>query len=297
MKKRQLMIIAAIVVAPVIIGFILIMVSQQTGSDKFNLSSQNKKIGLVRIFDVIYSSEIYVRQLQELRKDKSIAGVILRIDSPGGAVAPAQEIYEEVKLFVKVKKPIIVSMGNVAASGGYYIASPAYKIFANPGTITGSIGVIFQFPHYHELLDKIGIKMTTLKAGKFKDIGNPNRNLTEEELAFLQKLINNTHEQFIRDVSAARKMKIKDLRKIADGRILNGKQALDLGLVDSLGSFSTAISYLKNYLSLPERTKIIEKKRHSGFLRDFIFDSVQKYFPFLNNYKIPAGSYFLLENF
>ena len=297
MKKRQFLIILTVVIAPVIFGFLLIMISQQTGSDQLHLSSINKKIGLVRIFDVICSSEVYVKQLRELRKEKSIAGVILRIDSPGGAVAPAQEIYEEVKLFVTEKKPIIVSMGNVAASGGYYIASPASKIFANPGTITGSIGVIFQFPQYHKLLDKIGIKMTTLKAGKFKDIGNPNRDLTEQELAFLQNLINNTHEQFIRDVSNARKMKIKDLRKIADGRILNGKQALDLGLVDSLGSFSTAISYLKSQLSLPEKTKIIEKKRHEGFLRDLIFESIQKHFPFLNNYKIPAGSYFLLENF
>lgn len=297
MKKRQFLIILSIVIAPVIIGFILIMISQNTGNGEFHLSSQNKKIGLVRIFDVIYSSEIYVGQLQELRKDKSIAGVILRIDSPGGAVAPSQEIYEEVKRFAAVKKPLIVSMGNVAASGGYYIASPASKIFANPGTITGSIGVIFQFPHYHKLLDKIGIKMTTIKAGKFKDIGNPNRDLSEQELAFLQNLINNTHEQFIQDVSTARKMNIKDLRQIADGRILNGKQAFDAGLVDSLGSFSTAISYLKNQLSLPEKTKIIEKKKHQGFLRDFLFESIQKNIPFLNNYKIPAGSYFLLENF
>jgi len=296
MTKRQIIIILCIIIAPVIIGSLVILTSQKS-SGTFSLTVTGKKIGLVKIFDIIYSSENYVKQLEEFRKDNSIAGVILRIDSPGGAVAPSQEIYSEVLRYRDSHKTLIVSMGNVAASGGYYIASPASKIFANPGTITGSIGVIFQFPHYYKLLDKLGIKMTTIKAGKMKDIGNPNRDLSKKEKIFLQNLIENTHNQFINHVSLARDMDIDTLRAIADGRIFTGEQALENGLIDSLGGYSDALAYLKQSLDLPEKTKVIEKKKHPSFLNELFAEGLLKRIPFINNSLIPAGTYFLLEYF
>lgn len=297
MNKRQLFIIVGIVIAPVIVGYIILSIKSIGADDQFQLSSSQKKIGLVKIIDIIYSSENYVNQLREFRRDKSVAGVLVRIDSPGGAVAPAQEIYEEMKRFAVDQKPLIVSMGNIAASGGYYIASPAKKIFANPGTLTGSIGVIMQFPQYHKLFDKIGIKMTTFKAGDLKDIGNPHREFSEDEKEFLQQMINNTHEQFIQDVSKARDMDINKLRLVADGRILNGQQALAAGLVDSLGGFTCALSYLKGILNLPEKAKIIENKSRQGFFRELLTKTLIKNIPFVNKTPLPAGNYFLLKYF
>ena len=297
MTKRQKIIIICIVFAPVIIGIVLYNRDISGSGSNIPFGSQGKKIGLVKIFDVIYWSEEYVRQLEELRKDNTVAGVIVRINSPGGGVAPSQEIYEEMMRYKEEKKPLVVSMGNVAASGGYYIASPAVKIFANPGTITGSIGVIFQFPHYYELFNKIGIKMTTIKAGKLKDVGNPNRDLTEKEKEYLQTLLDNTHEQFINDVSVAREMDIEQLREIADGRIFTGEQAVGEGLIDSLGGFSEALSYLRKYCDLPEKAKVIEKKKGPGFLKEVLNEGMVKNIPFFGRKIIPAGCYFLLENF
>jgi protease-4 len=297
MKKHQIILIVCLVLAPVITGIFFLKITSSKSSSNFPLSSQAKKIGLVRIFDIIYFSENYVEQLQELRKDNSIAGVILRINSPGGGVAPSQEIYEEVMNFRDDNKPLVVSMGNVAASGGYYIASPATKIFANPGTITGSIGVIFKLPHYYNLLEKIGVKMTTIKAGEYKDIGNPNRDLTEKETVFLQALLDNTHKQFIEDVSLARYMEKDSLRKLADGRIFTGQQALGVGLVDSLGGYSAALSYLKTSLNLPEKTKVIEKKKQPSIIKELLSSELSKHFSFVKNVNLPAGCYFLLQNF
>jgi protease IV len=197
MTPRQKTILILLLCAPVMIGLALIALeNSHSVRNPVFAEMQSKKIGLVRIVDIIYSSENYVWQLEELRKDKSIGGVLLRIESPGGAVAPSQEIYKEILRYRQDDKPLVVSMGNVAASGGYYIACPAMKIFANPGTLTGSIGVIFRFPQYYKLLDKVGIKMETIKAGRNKDIGSPHREMTKEERTLLQGLIDDTHEQF-----------------------------------------------------------------------------------------------------
>jgi len=296
MTKRQITVIMTIIFLPVLIG---VLFFKNSAGEEGNIpfAPQQKKIGLVKIIDVIYSSEEYVRQLQELRKDKTIAGIILRVNSPGGGVAPSQEIYSEMMQCKNENKPVVVSMGSVAASGGYYIACPATKIFASPGTITGSIGVIFQFPHYYELLNKIGVKMTTIKSGEFKDVGNPNRDLTEKEKKYLQMLIDNTYEQFIRDVCAARNMKPEELRKMADGRIFTGEQAAAAGLIDTLGSYSDAISYLRLCCSLPEKTKMVEKRKQQDFLKEMLTEGIGRFVPFFNRPKIPPGCYFLLENF
>lgn len=197
-------------------------------------------IGLVEVKGMILDSKETVRQLRHFLKKDSIKAVVLRVDSPGGVVAPSQEIYEEVKKFA-AKKKIIVSMGSLAASGGYYISAPATMIYANPGTITASIGVIIKLSNIEALMDKIGIKSTVVKTGKFKDSGSPMRELTAEDRAMFQSVIDSTHNQFIKAVASGRKLPEEDVRRIADGRVLSGEQALALKLVDRLGTFQDAV--------------------------------------------------------
>jgi protease IV len=258
MTSRQKISIAGILALPVILGIVLVIGRSSSSS----LSPKVfKKIGLVQVTDVILASEPYVKQLRELREDDGIAGVLLRIDSPGGAVAPAQEIYQEALKFRGVK-PLVATFGNVAASGGYYIASPALRIFANPGSITASIGVIFRFPQYFKLMDKLGISMQVLKSGGVKDMGSAQREMTPQEKKLFQDMLDNIHEQFIMEVSRARGMNSDSLRPIADGRIMTGQQALAARLIDTLGSFEDAADYLKNYLGLSQSTAVIEKKQH-----------------------------------
>jgi len=208
---------------------------------------------------VIYSSEEYVRELRTLRENEAIAGVILRVDSPGGAVAPSQEIYEEVKKAV-AKKKVVVSMGSLAASGGYYISAPATKIIANPGTLTGSIGVIMEVPNVEGLMNKIGIKTEVIKSGKNKDIASAFRTMSKEERELLQGVMDNVHEQFMKAVSEGRKIKMEDLRKIADGRVFTGEQAITYGLVDELGTLEDALKTAANLAGLKEEPEVVSKK-------------------------------------
>jgi protease-4 len=197
-------------------------------------------IGLIEVKGMILDSRETVRQLRHFLKKDDIKAVVLRVDSPGGVVAPSQEIYEEVKKFA-AKKKIVVSMGSLAASGGYYISAPATLIYANPGTITASIGVIIKLSNIEALMDKIGIKSTVIKTGKFKDSGSPVRELTAEDRAMFQSVIDSTHNQFVKAVASGRKLPEEEVRRIADGRVLSGEQALTLKLVDRLGTFQDAI--------------------------------------------------------
>jgi protease-4 len=264
-----------------------------TTRDNNSVFSSTKKIGIVEVVDIILASDEAVRQLQQYRKDNTVAGVLLRIESPGGAVAPSQEIYEEVMRYRVDKKPIIISMGTVAASGGYYIASAGTKIFANSGTITGSIGVIFQFPQYYKLLDKVGIKITTIKAGEFKDVGNPNRELTDKEKNYLQQFIAGEYEQFIQDVSIARSIPADSIKKLAEGRIYSGKQAAATGLIDTLGSYVCALEYLKKILKLPEKAKLVQKNKYPRFLDEVLGERIAPFFTILKISLMPAGFYYL----
>lgn len=293
MTTRQKAVLVAIIIAPVLLGFFFL---GRTGQCvPFCGDGGGRKIGVVRIVDIIYSSQRYVEQLREFRRDNSVKGVILRIESPGGAVAPSQEIFEEVMRYRDDHKSLVVSMGNIAASGGYYIACGADKIFANPGTITGSIGVILRFPQYYDLMKKIGFKIETIKTGELKDLGNPHRQVTAKERAFMQKLIDDTYEQFIEDVCRAREIAREHLIPMADGRIFTGRQALAAGLVDSLGGLEVAVAYMKEQLGLPERTKLVENRKRRRILSDILSEAVFRAFPILGESRIPPGSYFLLE--
>ncbi len=198
------------------------------------------KVALIRIEGPIVDSKEAIDTLKDYVKDLSVKAIVLRVDSPGGAVAPSQEIYEEVRKAV-AKKTVVVSMGSVAASGGYYIAAPATRIIANPGTLTGSIGVIMEIPNMEGLMAKIGVKSEVIKSGRHKDIASVFRGIKPEERAILQNVLDNVHDQFINAVSDGRKMLREDVQKIADGRIYTGEQALTVGLVDELGNLEDAV--------------------------------------------------------
>lgn len=199
-----------------------------------------ERIALIRIEGPIFDSKEAIEEIKKYSKDKSIKAIVLRIDSPGGAVAPAQEIYEEVRKAV-AKKKVVVSMGSVAASGGYYIASPASRIVANPGTLTGSIGVIMEIPNLEGLMNKLGIRTEVVKSGRHKDIASIFRGIKKEEREILQSVLDNVHEQFISAVAEGRKMLHEDVKKVADGRIFTGEQALKIGLIDELGNIEDAV--------------------------------------------------------
>jgi protease-4 len=197
-------------------------------------------VAIVTVEGVIEDSRDTVRALDRLGANQGVRAVVLRVDSPGGGVAPSQEIYDAV-FRVREKKPVIASLGNLAASGGYYIASACESIVANPGTLTGSIGVIMQTGNISELLKKLGLQGVIVKAGKFKDIGSPLREMTEEERRLLEGLLDNVHGQFIGAVAKGRKLTVDEVRPLADGRIYSGEQALGLHLVDQLGGLRDAV--------------------------------------------------------
>jgi len=228
----------AIVALVFVAFFVLIGIISRV--DDWSLPTGNK-VAVLPVTGLIADSESTIEQLRKFSKDDSVKAIVLRINSPGGGVGPSQEIYEEVRK-LKGKKVVVASMGALAASGGYYIACAAQKIYANPGTITGSIGVIMQFVNVKDLIEKIGLKGMVVKSGVFKDIGSPVRDMKPEERELLQGVIDNVHSQFIGAVAEGRKMDREKVAKIADGRIFSGEQAKALGLVDALGNLEDAVA-------------------------------------------------------
>lgn len=199
------------------------------------------RVAVVDIRETIVDAEDVIRQLRKYAKRSSVKAIVLRLDSPGGAVVPSHEIYEEVRRVRRQGTPVVASMGSVAASGAYYIACAADRIVANPGSITGSIGVVSEFASFQPLLEKIGIESTTITSGEYKDTGNPTRRMRPEERAYLQRTINDVYEQFVGIVVSGRRLGADSVRALADGRIFTGQQAYANGLVDTLGTLDTAI--------------------------------------------------------
>lgn len=207
-----------------------------TGGEGDNL------VGIVEVTGIIYDSDDILAQIKEFRENDAIKAILLRINSPGGTVGPAQEIYREIQKTVPTKK-VVASMGTVAASGGYYIAAATDGIMANPGTITGSIGVIMSYTNYKDLFEKIGLSSVVIKSGEFKDIGSPIREMTDVEKGILQDFVDGTKRQFVEAVAEGRDMPPDQVATLADGRIYNGEEALDHGLVDRLGNLEDAIEW------------------------------------------------------
>ncbi len=247
------------------------------------------RIGIVDITGLITDSQYITNQVKKFRQDKRIRGIILRIDSPGGAVGPSQEIYGEVLKTRESGKTIYASMGALAASGGYYIASAAEKIFANPGTLTGSIGVIMAFSNAKGLMEKIGLQPEIIKAGEYKDIGSPARAMTQKERNLLQSVVTDVHQQFIEAVASGRDISVAEVTKIADGRILTGRQAYSLNLVDQIGGLQVSIDQLAHKVGIIGSPKIIKETARVGFL-DWVLKSTVNQ-SLINRSSIPSLQY------
>ena len=232
-----------------------------------------------------------VRTLGEYRDDPAIRAVVLRINSPGGVVAPTQEIFTAVRRLREAKKPVVASLGSVAASGGYYVAVAADRIYANPGTLTGSIGVVMQLANVEGLLKKVGVEYVVVKAGAYKDVGNFARPMTPEERRILQALLDDVYDQFIAAVADGRGLQTKDVRAFAEGRIYSGRQAQGLKMVDDLGGLEDAIEAAAKMAGLPPRPKVIYPRRRfslRGLLRGELgLGQVSRVLPALETLRTP----------
>jgi protease-4 len=235
-----------------------------------------EKIALVEISGQIFDSREIVRQLSKYRRDDDIKAILLRIDSPGGAVAPSQEIYDEVLRVRADNKKIYASMGSLAASGGYYIAVAADRIFANPGTLTGSIGVIMAFGNAEKLMEKIGLEPQVVKSGKYKDVGSPARKMTAEERVYLQRVVDDVHQQFIDAVVQGRNVTPKEARELADGRVFTGRQALALKMVDEMGGLEDVIVKLGEAAGIEGRPKVVWEEPPKGIIELLMGSSLPK---------------------
>ncbi len=208
-------------------------------------------------------AEEVARQLHEYSEDKDVKAILLRINSPGGTVGAVQEIYREMERCRSKGIKIVASLGEVAASGGYYLAAGSDRIVSNPGTITGSIGVIIQFGNLETLFQKVGVKMQIIKSGAHKDIGSPSRALTPEERALIQSSIDDAYAQFVDVVQKGRQLKPEQLKELTDGRIFTGRQAMKWGLVDEMGNLQDAIQVAIQLAKLPSDPFIISERKHS----------------------------------
>ena len=262
--------------------FIVVQIASLTfDKNKFQLG---EKIGIITLNGPIFSSEKIVENLDKFGERNDIKAIVLRIDSPGGAVAPTQEIYEKVKSLRGVK-PVIGSIGSVAASGGYYAALGCEKIIVNRGSVIGSIGVILEYPVAVDLLEKIGLRFETIKSGKVKDMGSPTREVTDTDREVFQSVIDDLHRQFLEAVSEGRSIDKKTLEPLADGRVFTGEQAVELGLVDTLGTLENAIEYAALRAKISGKPKtVFPKKEPSGLLHYLLGETRQI-----------ASSWFLLK--
>ena len=233
--------------------------------------SMGDRVGVILVQGVLADARGIIEQIDEFDGNDSVKAVVLRVESPGGGVVPSQEIYDRLKK-VKENKIVVASLGAVAASGGYYIACAADKIVANPGTVTGSIGVILQFPLFEELFRKIGIGSTTIKSGKYKDMGSPFRELTPGERAFLQGVTNDIYEQFVDTVLVSRNIPPSRTAEIAEGKIFTGRQALELGLVDALGSEQDAVDLAAKLSGMEGRPAVVYGKEKKGGLLRYLLE-------------------------
>ncbi|GMT43170.1 MAG: multidrug transporter [bacterium] len=238
-------------------------------SKGISLSIGKDKIGLVEIFGPIMSSAKAVGQIKKYADDRSIKGILVHIDSPGGAVAPSQEIYNCL-LEARKKKKVVASMGTLAASGGYYIAVGADRIVANPGTITGSIGVIMGFMDMRGLMSKLGIETIVVKSGQYKDIGYGARPFTDADRKVMQEVINDVYLQFVETVAKERNMEIKAVKKIADGRIFSGRQSMKLGMIDQLGGYRDALDLLSELAGIDGEPVIVKEKEKFSLFKELL---------------------------
>lgn len=249
------------VISAVFLSLLLLLSLLITLADKGKVGKG--KVGMVKIEGVLgldIDESTIVEELKDYRDDSSISAVVIRINSPGGAVAPSQEIFEAVRK-LRAKKSVVVSMGSLAASGGYYIAVAGDKIVANAGTLTGSIGVIMEIPNVEGLMGKVGVRTEVIKAGSHKDMASMWRTMSREERMILQRLLDDVHDQFIEAVADNRNMDVAEVRELADGRVFTGRQAKELGLVDEIGTLEDSVKTAAKLAGIEGEPDVVTKKK------------------------------------
>lgn len=266
MKRLKTFLIVIFVV--LFSAFVTWEVSKFLNRSLGGLEVGSDKVAVIRVKGVIKDADRYLELLDRVEKNRSVKAVVLRINSPGGVVGACQEIHDKVEEVAK-EKPVVVSMESVAASGGLYISVGATKIVANPGTITGSIGVILQTYNVSDLIKKIGVKVITVKSGPYKDLLNPFEEPNYKQIEVVQKLINDSYMQFVEAVAKGRKLPVGEVKKFADGRIFTGKEAKKLGLVDYLGNFDRAVEVAKELGKCPKAKVVFVKEKKGLFERIF----------------------------
>jgi protease IV len=260
--------------------FSIVYLTLHAGSSESSMPSFGDRIAVVDLAGVIISPQPVVGQLKKFGDDSSIKAIILHVNSPGGGVAASEEIYREVKrLRTEKKKKVVVSVETACASGAYYVASASDKIYANNGSIVGSIGVIAQWTSYGDLLKWAKLKDVVIKTGEFKDTGNPARDLTPSEQAYMQSLIDNMFGQFVKVVADGRGMKTEDVRAIANGKVWTGEQAKAMKLIDGLGDFETVVSETAKSVGIHGEPTLVRPERDRKTLMDLLLGDVSQYLP------------------
>ncbi len=260
--------------------FSLVYLTLRAGSNETAFSGFGDRIGVVDLDGVILSPQPVVGQLKKFADDSSIKAIILHVNSPGGGVAASEEIYREVKrVREEKKKQVVVSIETVGASGAYYIASASNKIYADQGSIVGSIGVIAEWVNYGDLLKWAKLKSIVFKTGEFKDTGNPTRELTPAEQAYMQSLIDNMFGQFVHAVADGRGMKFDDVKAIANGKVWTGQQALSMKLIDNVGDFEAAVKDTAKAVGISGEPTLVHPEKDRRTLLDLMLGDVSKYLP------------------
>ncbi len=260
---------ALIVIAILFVGFSIMFFAKivsDTGRYDEVTGKGNGKIAVVDLDFTILSSESIVRQFRKFGEDKSIKAILLHVNTPGGGVAASQEMYEAIKKVKDSGKPVVVSISSLGASGGYYAACGGTIIVANPGSLVGSIGVIMNLTNFKDMAEKIGITENIIKSGELKDAGNPFRELNEKDKEYFQDIVNDSYDQFLDVVSKSRKIDKEKLRVYADGRVFTGRQAKDIGLIDSLGTYEDAVKITSRLAGIEGDPVIVREKKKDNLL-------------------------------
>ena len=252
------------------VAFFIVITAGGLLPDGGRTLSVGKKVGLIEITGTIVESSEVVDQIARYGKDSSVKALVVRVESPGGVVAASQEIYEELRRVRDDGKPVVVSMGGIAASGGYYVACGADSIVANPGTLTGSIGVIMSFPMAQELMRKIGLEWEVLKTGEFKDIGSFTRPMTDRERDLLEGILDDVYDQFVSVVALERGIEREVVESFADGSVFTGRQALELNLVDRIGTFRDAVHLAGEMAGISGTPTVVKPRRDVWTIWDII---------------------------
>lgn len=273
MRKRHPVLFGLLLLLVIGAGFFLLVYGMSSVTGERASFIAKERIGVVPLKGVITDAKPVVDVLEKFGKDDSIKAIVLRIDTPGGGVGPSQEIFEKVRS-VRKKKTVVASMGSMATSGGYYVACAAEKIVANPGSLTGSIGVIMHFTNMEDLFKKVGLRASVIKSGRYKDAGSPFRDMTKEERELLQALIDDVHEQFVEAVSEGRGLDKERVIEVADGRVFTGRQALKIKLVDELGDLDHAAEVAAKLAQLEGKPELFFPKEEKRSVWRYVMEEM-----------------------